>query len=96
MLRILRSAGLGALIGAASGVFAAALLGALSGIPFIIKHANAMNDPVTMFLAGAVMCGLYIGIPVGAPIGTVVGLLVGAARGVVRARRPVDRPDRAR
>ncbi|SIO66276.1 Leucine Rich repeat-containing protein [Singulisphaera sp. GP187] len=72
----------GACAGMTAGVILIGILGALTGIPYILSHAGPKNDPVTMFLAHTVMYGLYMGLPAGAPIGGLIGLVAGGIRGL--------------
>jgi hypothetical protein len=75
--------------GAVVGVLLIALLGALSGLPQIIRHADWDNNfPPVVFGAAMVLYGFHVGIPVGAPIGAIVGLIVGVAH----ASRPPAAP----
>jgi hypothetical protein len=79
-MRYLLSCMAGMAAGAVLGVLLIALLGALSGLPWIISHADWNNNfPPVVFGAAMVMYGYQIGISVGAPIGAVVGFIVGGA-----------------
>jgi hypothetical protein len=74
----------GGALGAVCGVVLVGILGMLSGVRFIIEHAEDLSYGLGSLPAGFVLFAFHIGIPVGAPIGAVLGTLVGIAKGKVR------------
>ena len=85
------------LVGALAGVLIVSLMGALNGLPAMIRDARTNNHFYPgLSLSTLVYLGIVSGIPFGASIGAVAGLIVGKNRQnqtVVtthRGRRPVD------
>lgn len=86
----------GACAGAAAGVLIVGLLGALSGIPYLLSHTQP-DGLLGGLLAAFVMYGLFMGLPLGAPIGFILGLIIGAIRGLMSKNADtVDKPAPAR
>jgi hypothetical protein len=73
-----------------AGVLVVGLWGGLSGIPYILSHADQRNGPVTMFLSGVVVHAVYLGLAFGAPVGAWIGLIAGGLWGC-RSHTATDR-----
>lgn len=84
----------GCVLGALCGVVLVGILGMLTGVRFIIEHADNLSYGLGSLPAGFFLFAFHIGIPVGAPIGAVLGAIIGVARRENQslAQHPVDAP----
>jgi hypothetical protein len=88
LVKVVRSAIIGVVLGAGGGVVLIGLLGMLSGVAHLVDHADDLSYGLSAFPGGFVMFAYHIGIPVGAPVGAVLGVLIGVAIGRREPRSP--------